>query len=153
MLKSCRQLPRSLAILVLASLAMGSGCFRSAPERVPLQGTVNVSGKPLAVGTITFLPSGKTTGPASSTTVTQGHYALTLSNGPRPGTYSVTVASDQSPSEDDASAEPPTKITSKSEFKTTDRPSLTETLESTPMTWQQRNTRIENDTKQLDFEF
>ncbi|TWT52446.1 hypothetical protein Pla22_00700 [Rubripirellula amarantea] len=118
-----------------------------------VHGVVQVDNSPIESGTITFLPSGNTSGAAASTKITAGRYALTPENGPKPGTYRVVVTSDVAMGDVEdvqTQPEPLPQITSKSQLKTAEPPRRSPTRLAN---WQQRDVVIRSDADQLNFSF
>jgi hypothetical protein len=56
-----------------------------------VNGKVTVSGKPVAEGTIAFIPTGQTRGPSSGSAIKDGSYAVARDGGPVPGSYNVSI--------------------------------------------------------------
>lgn len=77
---------------LLALLVAGSaGCDRDGLMRAPVEGIVNVDGKPLAAGTIRFVPAGPVDGPTAKATITNGTFELDADDGPILGTNRVMI--------------------------------------------------------------
>jgi hypothetical protein len=96
------QMRRDLRAAVPASLRLCSaccllcattcaGCNERSPGRVAAEGTVSCDGKPLAEGTILFVPSGSTTGPKAGGTIENGHFAIPADHGPLVGKLRVEI--------------------------------------------------------------
>ena len=66
------------------------GCGRS-NGRQEVTGTVTVGGKPLADGSISFMPQPGTSAPSTGGSIEQGKFMLTGPQGAMSGTYRVTV--------------------------------------------------------------
>lgn len=75
-----------LLTAVLLATCLGCG---GAAGRVSVSGTVNLDGKPLARGTISFIPLGG--GPSAGGTIDQGNFAISGDRGPSPGRYRVEI--------------------------------------------------------------
>lgn len=79
------------------SLFLMVGCSRSGPELVDVRGTVSYQGKPVATGTISFLPTAdqqKSLRPAVGSVSAAGTYQLRAIPGmvgAMPGEYQVSV--------------------------------------------------------------
>jgi hypothetical protein len=78
------------ALLALASVVGCDGAESLA--RVPVEGSVASAGKPLAAGTVRFVPIDGTKGPTAVTKITDGFYTFTAEDGPVAGTYRVEIA-------------------------------------------------------------
>jgi hypothetical protein len=78
----------SLAVVLLGAM---SGCGGS--KLVPVEGIVNLDGKPLAGATVVFLPDGAPGRPAQSMTAGDGRFRLSTvsEQGAEPGNYKVTI--------------------------------------------------------------
>jgi hypothetical protein len=83
--------PNHLATsFVSLMLAVAVGCGGDAgPARLPASGTITLDGKPLASGTITFIPG--EAGPGAFGTIKDGSYRFGTADGPPPGRYSVEI--------------------------------------------------------------
>ncbi len=79
------------AFLLLAAGACVCGCGPSGPERVAVTGTVTYQGKPIEQGSIRFVPTGETKGPATGTTIKQGKYEASAKGGVLVGTQRVEI--------------------------------------------------------------
>ena len=75
--------------LVIASLLLG--CGGGGPERGAIAGKVMLDGQPLPEGWIQFIPTEKTTGPASGAEIRDGEYAITPAQGPVVGSHRVEI--------------------------------------------------------------
>ncbi len=86
-------MPATLLKLVTAIVLLGlSGCGRTCrPERVEVEGRVQLDGQPLDAGTITFIPQGA--GTAASGPIAEGQYHLPMAQGPSPGKCRVEILS------------------------------------------------------------
>ena len=67
------------------------GCGAADQPRQAIQGRVTVDQQPVESGSISFLPSGETVGPAATTMIVNGEYRFNRSNGPFAGDYRVMV--------------------------------------------------------------
>ena len=81
---------RCLIPIMLITIAAGCG---GDVRRASIHGTVSVNGKPLADGTIAFVPSGDNKGPAAGATIVNGSYKVLQENGPFVGTNQVKIIS------------------------------------------------------------
>lgn len=92
-----RPRPRRLAPLAALAIACGAawGCGGSGDgfAHFPVRGTVQLDGRPLKAGTITFTPEGP--GASGSAPVADGAFALEGADGLSPGAYRVEVYSVQ----------------------------------------------------------
>ena len=79
--------------VVVGAAAMGLlvGCSGGGPERIPLRGTVEVGGQPLADGSISLMPAKGHSGPSATTSIAAGRYEFTRENGPTAGPHRVIV--------------------------------------------------------------
>ncbi|HRX81425.1 MAG TPA: hypothetical protein P5307_20290 [Pirellulaceae bacterium] len=68
-----------------------SGCGGSAEQRLSLRGSITIDGAKLEKGAISLKPVEGHSGPAAVTTVEDGWYRFTTSNGPMPGPYAVKI--------------------------------------------------------------
>jgi hypothetical protein len=89
MMTVCRLL---LGLAAASSSSSGCGPSDGFPH-VGVSGKVMLSGKPLAAGTITFVPM--VSGPAAHGTIADGSYAIARAEGPGPGSYRVEISSIQ----------------------------------------------------------
>jgi hypothetical protein len=83
-----RRLPLFVTALCLLASA---GCGANVDPRRPMHGEVTVDSLRVERGSISFLPTGETVGPAATTAIAGGRYEFTRSNGPYTGTYRVKV--------------------------------------------------------------
>jgi hypothetical protein len=68
------------------------GCFRGGgPDRIAVQGAVQMGGHPVAAGSISLLPDQGRRGPAATTSIVQGRFQFTKETGPDPGPHRVIV--------------------------------------------------------------
>lgn len=84
-----------VVIALVGFLAFASGCSNE-PGRGAIAGKVTLDGKPLARGTIRFLPAGDTHGPMAATEIVAGSYALEEFAGPVIGKHRVEILADES---------------------------------------------------------
>jgi hypothetical protein len=85
---------RSLVAILLVGCGEGDGL-----DRVAVSGKVTLDGRPLAQGSIQFIPKDGDSRAAAHGEVVDGSYSIPASDGPAPGAFSVTVL----PSEESAS--------------------------------------------------
>lgn len=76
-------------IVALAIVVNCLGCGENGPKRLPVTGSLK--GAEGRKGTLTFLPTGDTKGPSATTSIVDGNYTFTESNGPAVGKYNVIV--------------------------------------------------------------
>lgn len=82
-----------LVVCLLVILCIG-GCSRpSGPQRVAVQGLIDLDGEPLKAGRISFEPVEGTSGPSAVATVTDGAYQLNERIGPIVGKNKVRIES------------------------------------------------------------
>jgi len=88
---NCRDVTILLfAASVLLCLPSCGGPART-PNRIPLEGRiVTATGKPVN-GSISFTPAKGTKGLAATSSIVEGNYRFTTSDGPQAGKYNVTV--------------------------------------------------------------
>jgi hypothetical protein len=82
------------SLVVFAALGYGCGSDDGLGRRYPVSGKVTYNGKPLAKGSISFIPDDPKTGRAASGSIVEGNYSLTTQapdDGALPGSYKVTV--------------------------------------------------------------
>jgi hypothetical protein len=87
-------------ITVIAFLmAAVVGCRRGGDgvQRVVLTGAVTYKGKPVADGSVLFVPSAATNGPSTAATIQSGKYRLDARGGLPPGTYRVEILGYRAP--------------------------------------------------------
>jgi len=77
--------------MILPILLCLSGCGSSGPPRGSVQGKVTLDGQPVEQGTITFLPTGGTTGPSAGGVITGGQYSIEEDKGPVAGKSRVEI--------------------------------------------------------------
>jgi hypothetical protein len=80
------------SLVMIASLGL-AGCGETT-ERIPFAGTVTWQGRPLAKGSILFVPSGEHRGPKIGAPIVNGDYQIDEDRGATPGTYRVEVRAD-----------------------------------------------------------
>lgn len=83
----------NLPVLAVTALLLpaGIGCGGTRVEnRVAVSGTVIREGSPVS-GSITFLPKEETRGPAASTSIINGTFRFSVTDGPSPGSHRVVV--------------------------------------------------------------
>jgi hypothetical protein len=79
-----------------ALLVAACGCSGgSSIGRVPVTGTVNLGGQPMAKGSIIFEPIAPTQGVRCSAIITDGKFALSDETGPVEGLHRVEIYADQ----------------------------------------------------------
>ncbi|QDS87063.1 hypothetical protein EC9_12390 [Rosistilla ulvae] len=80
------------SLLVSATVTILPGCgSQGGIQRASVEGNVTVDGEPVDVGSITFVPTGETKGPATGGKIVDGEYAIESSGGPVPGEYLVQI--------------------------------------------------------------
>ena len=82
---------RSVMVLAIASGVVGCG---SKSNRLPLAGRVTWQGRPLAKGSILFVPAEDHRGPKIGAAILNGDYQIDEERGAIPGIYRVEVRSD-----------------------------------------------------------
>jgi hypothetical protein len=82
--------PRSWAFVSGFCLLMLLGCS-PAGKRQALEGTVTLDGKPLAEGSILFVPHTGTKGPTSGGDIAQGRFSIAPGGGTFSGTFRVEI--------------------------------------------------------------
>lgn len=80
--------------LYVGVAALAIGCGSAEEQRLEIQGTVTLDGKPLSEGQIRFFPL--TNGVGAYGPVTNGAYAITEDEGITPGTYRVEISREKS---------------------------------------------------------
>lgn len=69
-----------------------AGCSKpEGPLRVPVAGLVSLDGNPLPTGSIRFIPTGKSKGPAAVGEIIDGEFELTEEDGPIIGSHRVEI--------------------------------------------------------------
>lgn len=81
------------ALLVLITLYLASCSGETGPQRIAIQGAVRLGNAPLANGLIRFIPTGETTGPAATSSISDGQYEFSSKDGPIIGTHRVEIES------------------------------------------------------------
>jgi hypothetical protein len=76
--------------VVLAFLLLALGCSNG-PRRASVSGTINVDGKPLERGVITFVPVNGTHGPGTGGSIEDGRFELDETEGPVVGSNRVEI--------------------------------------------------------------
>ncbi len=80
-----------LIVVLIVFLAFGCSERNPQPERAAVNGTVYVDGKPLQTGSIQFIPTGDTKGPAAAAIIQNGDYELASENGPVVGRVRIEI--------------------------------------------------------------
>ena len=80
--------PMLASILVLLFL---SGCGGGGQDRIPVTGKITLDGQPVKEGSIAFVASSGDKTAGAGALVLNGSYALTNTNGLKPGKYRVEV--------------------------------------------------------------
>jgi hypothetical protein len=89
-MKTLRAKPGACASLMVIVALAGCGGAKG-PERTAVRGAILFDAKPLVAGTIRFIPTGDTKGPAAVGEVTNGLYEIPKSNGPVAGPHRVEI--------------------------------------------------------------
>lgn len=76
---------------IVLAVACCCGCGPSGPERAKVSGSVTYMGKPIAQGTIRFIPTEDTKGPVASANIQQGKYEAVTKGGVVVGTNRVEI--------------------------------------------------------------
>jgi hypothetical protein len=79
--------------IVCCLLALGCLGCSSGEDRVAVAGKVELDGRPLEAGSITFLPQPGTSSPSAGAQIAGGTYRIPAEGGPKPGVYRVQVSS------------------------------------------------------------
>ncbi len=79
------------AVLLLAMLFLGGCGSADVLKRVPVSGYVSIDGAPLTVGSIRFVPTDNTKGPAAVATIEDGIYELLPEYGPVLGKHRIEI--------------------------------------------------------------
>jgi len=79
----------ALTVVLLAMVAVGSGCGRGA--RIAVKGTVAVNGQPLDSGDISFAPLSPGGGPTAGAEIRRGAFSIPSEQGLLPGDYKVQI--------------------------------------------------------------
>ncbi len=86
--------PRAVRALLMALLITAwSGCAPAGPERAAVSGTVELDGKPVGNGSISFIPSGPDGGPTSGAVIENGKYTIPIEKGAVVGSHRVEIRS------------------------------------------------------------
>lgn len=75
----------------LVAICLLSGCGAGGPARASVMGKVEFEGQPVTEGTILFVPTGNTKGPAAGGTIKDGNYILKAAEGPVIGMHKVEI--------------------------------------------------------------
>jgi hypothetical protein len=87
-----RSSTRCAGVLVLATIPFLAGCgHHGGPPRAAVRGEVRVQDVPLKTGVIRFIPAGATKGPVALTTIKEGRYEFTTSDGPMLGANAIEI--------------------------------------------------------------
>lgn len=92
-----RAISGACAALTMVAVLTGCGGAKS-PERTAISGAVLFNGKPLAAGTIRFIPTAETRGPAAVGQVADGFYEIPKSTGPVAGPHRIEIEGNVNPS-------------------------------------------------------
>ena len=88
----CCARSKQLAIMVVALFTL-TGCgSRSKVERLAIHGLVVIDGELVQQGSISFLPTKGTSGPAANTSINSGQYRFSTRTGPVVGTHEVLIS-------------------------------------------------------------
>lgn len=79
------------AALLLCMLVLGGCGGADAPRRVAVGGYVTFDGAPLKSGSVRFIPTDGTTGPAAVAVIDEGFYELDAENGPVLGKHRIEI--------------------------------------------------------------
>lgn len=85
---------RGIVLVAAALCGCLTGCYRGDPERVAVAGMVEVEGAPLGKGTVRFIPTSGSTGPAVVAGVEAGKFSVPRDKGPLTGDYRLEVQAD-----------------------------------------------------------
>jgi hypothetical protein len=87
-----RYSPACAGVLMLATFPLMAGCgHQGGPPRAAVRGEVRVQDAPLKTGVIRFIPAGQGKGPVALTTIKEGRYEFTTSDGPVLGANSIEI--------------------------------------------------------------
>jgi hypothetical protein len=78
----------SRVILFVLALSVVVGCS-DGPQRMPVKGTVNLDGQPLATGSLLMTPL--KSGPVAGCDIKDGQFEMSSERGPGPGDYRVEI--------------------------------------------------------------
>lgn len=77
----------------LLALAVSAGCGGpQGPTRIAVKGKIEQGGKPVPVGSISYLPAPGNAGPAANTSIKDGEYRFTKEDGPITGAHVVEIS-------------------------------------------------------------
>lgn len=85
---------RSVVFGMAVLSGLVTGCDRAGLDRVAVAGDVRVDGAPLGKGTVRFIPTAGSTGPAILAGVEAGRFSVPQDKGPLTGDYRVEVLAD-----------------------------------------------------------
>lgn len=74
--------------LLISTLLVVAGCNASSESPLPLAGSVEIDGRPISQGSVTFLSS---TGDVATGQISNGQYAIPSAQGLPAGTYGVQI--------------------------------------------------------------
>lgn len=80
-------------VLGAAILGFLIGCGDS--NRASVSGSITLDGKPLAIGVISFVPTGETKGPTAGSTIVDGRYQIIADKGVVVGANRISISSKQ----------------------------------------------------------
>lgn len=80
-----------VAAMLVFMLVLGGCSGAGVPKRVPVSGYVSFDSAPLKSGSIRFVPTDGTTGPAAVATIDEGFYELLPENGPVLGRHRIEI--------------------------------------------------------------
>jgi hypothetical protein len=89
----CNIVLRQRGWFVVAVALSLAGCGDKS-NRLPMAGTVTWQGRPLAKGSIVFVPTAEHRGPKVGAPIVNGEYEIERDRGATPGTYRVEVRAD-----------------------------------------------------------
>ena len=81
----------ALALFLIASFSLWTGCGKDTNGRVGVSGTITLKGEPLDSGTIQFAATDGSL--LTGATINDGEYEVPATQGLLPGTYTVRVSS------------------------------------------------------------
>jgi hypothetical protein len=82
---------QALWLVLALAASLSSGCGSGGPARASVTGKVEFDGQPVTEGTILFVPTGDTKGPAAGTIIKDGSYTLSAKEGPVIGKNKVEI--------------------------------------------------------------